>query len=386
METPFFLIHESLVDKNIDSFAKGMSQAWENTRLAYSVKTNALPWVLKKMRSRGVMAEVVSDEEYELALACGFEDTQIVFNGPIKGHRMLERALTKGAFVNLDSARDIELAKEHATKNSRLGIRINVPVSSFEESDVGYCEEGFRFGFSDNQGDVQRVLHELRSVTDGAALGLHLHCNSITRSLGVYKSIARYAATIIRKHEIEVSFIDIGGGFYGGIEGKPSPYEYARAIREELKGVIDPAAVTLLVEPGSGLIGSTTDLCTSVLDVKDTDRARIVTTDGSRVHVDPLWKKEAYTFSVDSDSNNTIPVQVICGYTCMDHDRLMVLNDSTELRVGDSIVYHRVGAYSMTLGGMFIRYYPEVYVKEKTGELKIVRSRISTDEYIRINS
>ena len=63
----------------------------------------------------------------------------------------------------------------------------------------------------------------------------------------------------------------------------------------------------------------------------------------------------------------------------------MVLENQPELSPGDEIVYHRIGAYSMTFGGMFIRYYPEVYVQEN-GLIKMVRSRISPENYLEINS
>ena len=69
----------------------------------------------------------------------------------------------------------------------------------------------------------------------------------------------------------------------------------------------------------------------------------------------------------------------------MDHDRIMVLENEKELQVGDEIIYHRVGAYSMTFGGMFIRYYPEVYVKEGQG-IEKVRKRISVKDYFDIHS
>ena len=69
----------------------------------------------------------------------------------------------------------------------------------------------------------------------------------------------------------------------------------------------------------------------------------------------------------------------------MDHDRLMVIENGNELAVGDRIVYHRVGAYSMTFGGMFIRYFPPVYVNNGMAEF-IVRDRITTDQYIQIHA
>ena len=63
----------------------------------------------------------------------------------------------------------------------------------------------------------------------------------------------------------------------------------------------------------------------------------------------------------------------------------MILENERELRVGDEIIYHRVGAYSMTFGGMFIRYYPEVYVKTKN-EIFKVRNRTSVGDYFKLQS
>ena len=70
----------------------------------------------------------------------------------------------------------------------------------------------------------------------------------------------------------------------------------------------------------------------------------------------------------------------------MDHDRIMVLKNEKELQVGDKIVYHRIGAYSMTFGGMFIRYYPDVYVQYDDNRIEQVRKRIEVEEYLKIQT
>ena len=83
--------------------------------------------------------------------------------------------------------------------------------------------------------------------------------------------------------------------------------------------------------------------------------------------------------------NEIHPKQIICGYTCMDHDRLMTIENEPELKAGNKIIYHRVGAYSMTFGGMFIRYYPDVYVQDGDHISKI-RSVCGVEDYINIHS
>ena len=414
MNTPYFLIRENLLAENIDGFRRALDHLWPNSRIAYSVKTNALPWILSWMKDHGVDAEVVSDEEYELALLCGFPENRIVFNGPVKGRERLLRAVSAGSVVNLDSAADLEAltATESFTAEPRsravdsqllaagfrlqavasrpisagvLGLRLNMSPDLFDPADVGYQEDGFRFGYSEETGAFAAALEQLKDVTDIRNIGLHIHVNSITRSPRVYAAAAARAAEVIRKYDLSPAFVDIGGGFFGGVPGKTTPEEYIGVIREALFPVVDPARTCLILEPGSAAIGSAVELHTSVLDVKDTARGRIVTTDGSRIHIDPLWLKKSYLFT-SSASLPPHPRQVVCGYTCMDHDRLMVLENQPELKVGDQIVYHRVGNYTVTFGGPFIRPFPEVYAETADGEIRLVRKRMTMREYFEIQT
>lgn len=387
MKTPYFLIQQEIINNNIADFKTALLKYWKNSSLAYSVKTNSLPWILKYMLNNGALAEVVSDEEYQLAKRCGFVDSQIVFNGPIKGHDLFIKALENNAVVNIDSQKELEVLKKYKPNfSNNIGLRINVDTHIFDEEDVGYIDDGFRFGFCEENGALKESIDIISSVHKDCKIGIHLHCNSITRSINVYKSIASYAAEIIKKYDLEPSYIDIGGGFFGGMAGKPTAEEYICVITEELSKAVDINKTRLIIEPGSALVGSAVDLHTSVIDVKDTNRARIVTTDGSRIHIDSLWKKEKYFFSVKSDKPNVNKEkQIICGYTCMDFDRLMVLKDYRELFVGDEIIYHKVGAYSMTFGGPFIRYYPEVYIMNGDS-IELVRKRMTVDEYYAVQS
>jgi len=45
-----------------------------------------------------------------------------------------------------------------------------------------------------------------------------------------------------------------------------------------------------------------------------------------------------------------------------------------------------VGAYSVTFGGPFIRYFPDVYFKNENNEYTQVRKRISVEDYYKIHS
>jgi len=65
----------------------------------------------------------------------------------------------------------------------------------------------------------------------------------------------------------------------------------------------------------------------------------------------------------------------------LEYDRLFTLTERSKLSVGDKIAYHNVGAYTMSLTPMFIRYIPRVYALEK-GEYKVVREKWTMEEYV----
>ena len=72
--------------------------------------------------------------------------------------------------------------------------------------------------------------------------------------------------------------------------------------------------------------------------------------------------------------------QVICGFTCMEHDRMFVLESGKELMVDDKIVYHKVGAYTMCLSPLFIKYFPTVILNDN-GKITEIRNKWDAKAY-----
>ena len=77
LDTPCFVFDEPELRENYCDFDRAVKAAWSPlARVAYSIKTNPLPWVLGVARTAGCMAEAVSGEELAVALECGFECTR----------------------------------------------------------------------------------------------------------------------------------------------------------------------------------------------------------------------------------------------------------------------------------------------------------------------
>ena len=65
----------------------------------------------------------------------------------------------------------------------------------------------------------------------------------------------------------------------------------------------------------------------------------------------------------------------------MEHDRLFEVFDDKELLVGDTITYSKVGAYTMCLTPLFIKCFPDVYVKDGN-EYELVRESWGPEEFL----
>ena len=366
LQTPYFLIHKNELDAQLELLQKALHQYWPNSVIGYSYKTNTLPWVIDYFYKQGCYAEVVSDDEYRLGKHMGVQLDRFVYNGPIKTKDTFLEALNAGSYVNIDSQREIDWLQElDPAKQYNLGIRVNFDLESICPGHTQCPAEGGRFGFCYENGALEKALRQIEA-SGHTVKGLHMHTSSKTRALAVYTELAKKACEIAGVYQLELSFVDIGGGFFGGMPNKPQFSDYIGEISSILETSFRKDAVTLIVEPGMSVIGPSISFVTSVMDVKDTTYGRFVTTDGSRTNIDPLMSKKSYFHHVEfvDGEREKMALQAICGYTCMEHDRLFEMKDAPELKVGDRIVYEKVGGYTMCLAPLFIKFFPSVWVED----------------------
>lgn len=385
LKTPCFVIRTHQVDSLVESCKREFHKIWPEGIVGYSFKTNNLPWIIKYMKEKGLWAEVVSSDEYQLAKAIGYRTDNIIFNGPVKGKSEFIEAVEEGAIVNIDSKRELEWLLEcniEKISKSKIGLRVNFCLEDFCPGESQEGKEDGRFGFSYEKEELKKAINFLtyHNIPLG---GLHLHCSSKTRSINIYKTIAIIASQIVRDYKLNLNYIDIGGGFFGGVSGKPTFKEYFAEVNSVFLSNPLFKNINVIIEPGMSLIGASVDYLTTVVDTKITKNNLFILLDGSRIHIDPLMRKKSYSFRIEredsivrTNKNN----QILCGFTCMEGDRFFELNDQM-LEVGDRVIFEKVGAYTMGLSPQFIQFYPSVYA-EKDGKIVLVREKNTADKFV----
>lgn len=379
MKYPHYVIHQQTFQTLLDDLQDALQTYWPNYSIGYSYKTNAMPWVVCFCRDRGCLAEVVSADEYQLAKLYGVPDHRIIYNGPVKGKESFLSVVSNRGIVNIDSQREIAWLSE-LDGTHQVGIRANFDLEKYAAGQSQCGDEGGRFGFCYENGELGKAISLIRQQGN-QVVGLHLHTSSKTRSVEVYQAIASVACKIADEYDLKLQYVDIGGGFFGGLSNRPQFVDYAREVAKILSGRFSSEQTQLIVEPGMALIGASVSYVTSVVDVKDTSFNRFVVLDGTRMDIDPLMTKSRYFYTLERNQPAAVcGKQVLCGSTCMEHDRLMTLTDEPELQVGDRIVFDKVGAYTMCLTPLFIHYFPAVYL-ENNGEMKLIREKWTAEQY-----
>ena len=399
LKTPYFVIDEEILLQYYKMLTDSLSANWTNYLVGYSFKTNSLPWLIAFVKAQDAYAEVVSEDEYLLARHLGYSADQIIYNGPYKSNSSFQEVLLAGGYMNLDSKQELdwleELASNYPEKKFSVGIRANFNLEKLCPGETTMGEESGRFGFCYETGQFAFALQRLAKIENVTVTGLHLHSSSKSRSVGIFRAIAQMACKLQKEFGLSLSYVDLGGGYCGGMKDRPEYPDYFPVVAEELSKCFSPDKTKLIVEPGISLISKCTTFVTSVYDTRDIKGTRYVMTDGSRFNIDATMIKTSHLFHIqeaqaDADDPKALllpenrPVltkQIISGFTCMECDRIFTYENAAELYPGDQIIYENVGGYTMSLNPLFIQYFPAVYIR-RNGNLLQVRRKWTPADYV----
>ncbi len=368
LEPPFYLVDRAALRARLRDVRRAFERRFSKLAIAYSYKTNYFPSVLRTLHEGGAWAEVVSGLEYALALRMRVPASRVVFNGPVKSNWALERALSSGSLIHVDSLEEAEqiaaIVRRHPAADSRVGLRVNLPHPE------GEGHRAFsRFGLPLD------TLERAAAVLIDAGVevsGLHAHLATKQRSVEHFQGVASAIGEAAKSVGVErLNSIDVGGGFgFGpaGIQGRayPSFGEYADAIHDAL-ACSSPTLVDkqLIIEPGMAMVNDVVRFVTRVESVKRIGDRTVAVLDGSIHTVKPTRhgiNLPTRVFGPDGrpKPGPSAPCDLV-GYTCMDDDFIAVAQDLPRLERGDRVEIDHVGAYTAVFKPSFIRARPAVY-------------------------
>ena len=391
--SPFYLMDADKYRSNINNFLAAFKKRYEKVVAGYSFKTNYVPALCKIALEEGVMAEVVSEMEYELARKIGFEN--VIFNGPIKRTAIFEKALKQGAIINLDSEYEVDMicnyAKQYSGADIKIGMRININLTDENGNSTIQC--GLRFGRFGFPSDI--IAHNIERLREVGVkiVSLHGHTSTSDRAVLNYKIITQHMLLVCEQYKLnDLEWFDIGGGYFGAapegmdLTGRPTYEDYANCVLDETLANewfvrVQP---TIVIEPGSSVVSNVFSYYTKVYQNKKVGKVNFVMVDGTVFDVKPTLHSNNLPHDVyrSVESEETYTCDVV-GSTCMEKDVLLKEVALPKLNAGDFIKFKGVGAYTICLTPTFINFLAPILTVDN-GEYKEVRRRQNVDDILTI--
>lgn len=357
----YYLFSEAQLLHNLEALRAAFRPVFADVTVAYSYKTNYTPTICRTLHEHGVLAEVVSDMELQLAVRLGVTGAKIIFNGPFKSPDSLRRAMLHGACIHIDSLDELQNLRairqtmgEHP--NVRLGVRINFPMADERRSRFGMDVDGEEYK------EALRLIDQEGYSLEG------LHCHHPHREAHTFKDRMLGLLDAYDRLGLPVSYLDIGGGFASPMSEALArtlgiqPHTY-RDYAEHIGAAIEESPVrgripSLIIEPGSALVANTMHFLSRVVSIKEIGTKRIATLSGSKFNILPNAKRPINlplrVFSRTSREAPAHPVTYdLCGYTCIETD-VLYEGYQGDLQREDIVMFSNVGSYSVVMKPPFI--------------------------------
>ena len=116
------------------------------------------------------------------------------------------------------------------------------------------------------------------------------------------------------------------------------------------------------------------DYLCSVLNIRDIRGKRIVTLDGSIVHINPFMNPHPSPFTMIDGGEETDIEQIFGGSTCMELDRFYPRDIKNLAEKNSRLLFHACGAYMSVHNSNFINAAPNIYLL-KNGEYRLLREK-----------
>ena len=391
--SPLYIFHAEEFERNYLELLNTFRSIYPKYNIAYSYKTNYAPRICQLVKSLGGLAEVVSDMEYRLAKKIGYENTDIVYNGPIKGDGLYEHLLM-GGVANVDNLEEMKsivlFASEHKDAMIRIAFRVNIDIGQGFVSRFGL--DAYEDQACDSELDIAfRMANEVLNVK---VVGLHCHVGR-SRSIDAWKNRVRIMFKLVDRYfESVPEFIDLGSGMNSVMEPDlarqfsghiPSFKEYAEVVavsmREKYGSLPYDEQPFLYTEPGTTVVSGNMSFLGTVKSIKNVKGKKYITFDCSGGNMGDICHLKQLPISIyhNGGERQVCTDADFVGYTCLEHDH-MYEGFMGEIAVGDVVQFRNVGSYSNVFKPPFILPNCAMVQLNKNGNTECIKRRETIED------
>ena len=391
--TPLYVMDEEHIRTAMRAYKNSLNSFYGgNGLILYASKALSTMYMYKIASEEGLGADVVSGGELYTALKSGFDSEKIYFHGNNKTYDELEFAIGENVGrIVADNARELDIINEICEKKGKTAkvlFRIKPGVDAHTHEFISTGQIDSKFGVAIENGEAFEIVKYAKSLKNLEIAGLHCHIGSQIFSLAPFKLAAKimieFAEKIKNELGVEISELNLGGGFGIKYIESDTPPEYEKYIEEVSKVIKTECAERnikmpfILMEPGRSLVGDAGITLYTAGTVKDIKNVRkYVSVDGG-MGDNPryiLYGAE-YDAAIANRANETADeVVTICGKCCESGDIIIKDAKMPKINSGDIVAVMSTGAYNYSMASNYNRLCRPamVFVKNGKASLKVKR-------------
>lgn len=395
--TPLYLISERILRQKYKDLVNAYLNFDGKAVIAYSIKANFLPAVIKVFIEEGSWFDITTINELYFYQKVRGDTENVVYTSITEEREEYEKVLQSGikkivigSYNGLNNLID-------ASINTKLKpdvlIRVNpqVDVKADIKESLKYSKFGVQIN-GNTKDSAEIVTKKALESKEINLAGFHFHLGSQILDPSCYlealEKLDVFVSKIMRQYpNIEIKYIDVGGGIPVTYNEKvPTPREFSKIVvsklnefRKKWKQKFD-----LIVESGRYLVAESSALISKIVNVKEINNTKVVLLDiGYHLLLDSVLVKQAYPQRVIQGNGEEFNSTLLVGRLCDAYDIFPIskLSQLKGIGKGKLIVFYNVGAYSLVFNMPFhCITKPPVVMKMVNEEYKLVRRKESINE------
>jgi diaminopimelate decarboxylase len=399
--TPLYLVDEDTLHARAKELHSAYLKFKGPVKVAYSIKANFTPAVVKSFMKDGMTFDLTSLGELHFVKQCRADPENVIYTSVTEESEEYLEVLQSGVRRIVVSSFNgmANLAKAAGKTGIRplTMIRVNPEVGVKAEVRASY--RNGKFGVPFNGGTIDSATKMVKHIMGSDLLkfeGFHFHLGSQITDFSCFTHALDKMDTFMTKMKKEhpafhVNTFDIGGGtpvFYN--DPVPTPAQMAENHVSRLNQLAETHdTFTLMIESGRYLVAESSILVSRIVNTKEYNEHKIVIVDaGYHILLDAALLKQEYPQEVvpvvDSKDRTTALTTVknthLAGRLCDTYDvfPLSKVSDLSESDVGRYVSFYNVGAYSVVFNMPFhCQTKPPIVMKDSDGKFRLVRKGTS---------
>lgn len=316
----------------------------------YAIKCNPCPIIIELLNKLGCCFDCASQQEILQAINLGVEPKNIIFANPCK----------PVDFIKFSRSNDVDLLVVDS-ENELFKIKLfhpdtNILVRIQTDDSKSRCRFNCKFGVELE--NVGKIL-EMGKILNLNIIGVSFHVGSGCEDAQVYWTALNDCKTVFeiaRKLDIQMSLIDIGGGFPGTNDAVVPFESMAEVINKGIDELfVDMSYIKFIAEPGRYFVASSHTLVCSIINKKE----KIDKETGEKLITyyvsDGVYKSfsgiifdySKPSFMPFNERNEKTYKSILYGESCDSLDIVSKECQLPSLAIGESIVVNNIGSYSV---------------------------------------